>query len=264
MNFKVILSVTIILIVIDQSCAQRQGRRRGGNRGRKRDQCHLREMESCLNKMQELGKGPDPTSIIATNEGLNRICKTIREDIVKCIKGYFKKCGSPLHREVLDLVVDQITNRANRFCKDDNPSKKTFLKHSPCMHEKVFSQDTYKKTCNNNFLATVDTIDDTITERADGTHGTLCCGYSTWRACTGKLIMDECGQPAIDAFEGFLGNSFGTLTNMACPAELFPAESDTCKKAKPAPGVKAKGKLGDNALTKYVTSMFSFLFVTNE
>jgi len=263
MNIKVILSVTIILLVIGQSLAQNRPGRRRGNRGRKRDQCHLREMEACINKMQDLGKGPDPTKIIATNEGLNRICNTVKEDIVKCVKGYFKKCGSPLHREVLDLVVDQITNRAQRFCKDDNPAKKTFLKHSPCMHEKVFSQETYKKTCNNNFLSVVDQIDDTITERADGTHGTLCCGYTTWRACSGQLISEECGKEAVDAYQGFLGNAFGTLTNMACPADLFPPESEACKKVKPVPG-KAKGKLGENALTKYVTSMFSFLFVTSE
>jgi len=126
MNIKVILSVTIVVLLIGQAVAQRQNRRR--NRGRKRDQCHLREMEACLNKMQDLGKGPDPTSIIATNEGLNRVCKTIREDMVKCVKAYFKKCGSPLHREVLDLMIDQITNRVSKFCRDDNPAKKNVFK----------------------------------------------------------------------------------------------------------------------------------------
>jgi len=260
MNFKVILSVTIIVILIGQSVAQNRRR----NRGRKRDQCHLREMEACINKMQELGKGPDPTAIISTNEGINRICKTIREDMVKCVKAYFKKCGSPLHREVLDLMIDQVTNRANKFCKEDNPAKKTFLSHSPCMHEKVLSTDTYKSTCNNNFLLVVDQIDDKIGDNADGTHGVLCCGYSTWRACTSKLILENCGQPAVEAYKGFLGNAFGTLTNMACPAELFQAESETCLKIKPVPGTKSRGKLGDNALTKYVTSMFSFLFVTTQ
>jgi len=265
MNIKVLLSVTFLVLLIGQSLAQRANRRR--NRGRKRDQCHLREMELCLNKMQQLGKGPNPSEIITTNAGINRICFTIREDMVKCIKGYFKKCGSPLHREVLDLMIDQMTNRATKFCRDDNPAKIKFLEHSPCMHEKVLSTNEYKIGCNNNFLAVVDQIDDPVDQlqgKAESTHETLCCGYTTWRECTSGLILTSCGQEAVVAYKGFLGNAFGTMTNMACPAEQFPADSEQCKRIKPKPGVKAKGKLGDNALTKYVTGMFSFLFVTNQ
>jgi len=65
-----------MVLLIGQSCAQRKNNRRNRNRGRK-DQCHLREMETCINKMQQLGKGPDPTSIIATSDGINRICKYV-------------------------------------------------------------------------------------------------------------------------------------------------------------------------------------------
>jgi hypothetical protein len=262
MNIKVILSVTLVVLLIGQSVAQRQNRRR--NRGRKRDQCHLREMEACINKMQDLGKGPNPSVIITTNAGINKICNTIRDDMTKCIKGFFKKCGSPLHREVLDLMIDQMTNRVTKFCRDDNPAKIKFLEHSPCMHEKVFSTSEYKSGCNNNFLAVVDKIDDHIGDQADSTHETLCCGYGTWYQCTSNLIQTSCGSEAVAAYKGFLGNSFGTLTNMACPADLFAPESEQCQKVKPKAGTKAKGKVGDNALTKYVTSMFSFLFVTNE
>jgi hypothetical protein len=263
MNIKIILSLALMVLLIGQSYAQRKNNRRNRNRGRK-DQCHLREMEACINKMQQLGKGPDPTSIIATSAGLNRICKTIREDMIKCVKSYTKKCGTPLHREVLDLVLDQITGRISRFCKDDNPLRIRFLAESPCIHKKVLSTDEYKNGCNNNFLAVVDRIDDTVTDNADGTHGTVCCGYVTWHDCTTKMINERCGAPANEAYKSFLGEAFGTLTNMACPLDLFPVESDTCKRQRVVPGTKAKGKLGDNALTKYVTSMFSFLFVTSD
>lgn len=138
------------------------------------------------------------------------------------------------------------------------------MTQSPCIHKKVFSTEEYKSSCNNNFLAAVDSIDDTVTDQADGTHSKVCCGYVTWHDCTDKLITAACGQPAVEAFTSFLGESFGTLTNMACPADLFPVESNTCKKLRIVPGTKAKGKLGDNALTKYVTSLFSFLFITSE
>jgi hypothetical protein len=270
MNIKIILSLTLMVVLIGETYGQRRNNRRNRNRGRK-DQCHLREMEACINKMQQLGKGPDPTSIIATSDGLNRICKTIREDMIKCVKSYTKKCGTPLHREVIDLVLDQITGRISRFCKEDNPLRKKFLSHSPCMHQKVLSTEEYKTGCNNNFLAVVDRIDDPATKKvtgqegfADDTHSSVCCGYVTWHDCTTKMIQDQCGDEANEAYKQFLGQAFGTLTNMACPADLFPVESDTCKKLRIVPGTKSKGKLGDNALTKYVTSMFSFLFITSE
>ncbi|CAG2166054.1 unnamed protein product [Oppiella nova] len=114
----------------------------------------------------------------------------------------------------------------------------------------------------NNFLASVDQIDDTVTDKADDSHARTCCGYATWFECTNKLIKEQCGENAIKNYKKFMGGVMGTLTDMACPADLFPAESDQCQKLKPAPGTKPKGKVGDNALTKYVTSMFSFLFIT--
>jgi hypothetical protein len=210
--------------------------------------------------------------------------------MIKCVKAYSKKCGTPLHRELFDLILDQITSRISKFCKEDNPARKSefnmrltidskqnlnewffiwikikeFLTQSPCIHKKVLSTDEYKTTCNNNFLATVDKIDDKVTDNADDSHGTICCGYNIWHECTNNLIKGQCGAQALDSFTAFLGQSFGTLTNMACPKDLFPVSSDTCKKVKVVPGTKSKGKLGDNALTKYVTSMFSFLFITDK
>jgi len=263
MNIKIILSIALMVVLIGQLDAQRNNRR-NRKRGRK-DQCHLKEMESCINKMQQLGKGPDPTSLIATSGGLDKICKTIREDMIKCVKAYTKKCGTPLHRELIDLILDQITNRISRFCKQDNPNRKKFLTQSPCIHEKVLRTEEYKTGCNNNFLAAVDRIDDEkVTDKADSNHDQVCCGYVTWNDCTTKLISDKCGTDAVESYTDFLGEAFGTLTGMACPADLFPVESNTCKKLRIVPGTKSKGKLGDNALTKYVTSMFSFLFITNE
>lgn len=49
--------------------------------------------------------------------------RTVREDLSKCIKSYVKKCGTPLHREVVDLVIDQVTNQVSRFCQQGNPDR---------------------------------------------------------------------------------------------------------------------------------------------
>lgn len=130
------------------------------------------------------------------------------------------------------------------------------------MHKKVLSTENYKTTCNNNFLATVDQIDDDKVA-ADNTYNTICCGYKKWDSCTKKLITSECGKEAYNSFNTFIGDSFGTITHMACPRSEFSSRGDLCKALLPKDDVKAKGKLGDNALTKYVTSLFSFLFVVD-
>lgn len=262
MNVKIIISLVLVVLLIGQSEAQRKNNRRRNRK--KSDQCHLREVESCINKMQALSKGKDPTSIIATSKGLDKICSTIKDDTIKCAKNYGKKCGTPLHREMMDLILDQITSRLSKFCKHDNPERAEFLKESPCMHKKVLSTEEYKKTCNNQYMAAVDQIDSSVTDNQDESHGRMCCAYNTWHACSSKMIEDACGANAIKQYENFMGGVTGTLTNMACPKDLFPESSKECQKYKPVPGTKAKGKLGDNALTKYITSLFSFMFITDE
>lgn len=262
MNLKFVLCVALVVVLIGQLDAQRNNKRRRNRK--KSDQCHLREVETCINKIQSLGKGKDPTSIIATSKGLDKLCSTIKDDTVKCAKTYGKKCGTPLHRELMDLILDMITARMSKFCKHDNPDRVEFLKESPCMHKKVLSTDEYKKTCNNDYLAAVDEIDEQVEGKADESHGRMCCAYNRWQSCSAKMIEKECGNNAIKQYENFMGGISGSLTNMACPKDLFPENSKECQKYKPAAGKKAKGKLGDNALTKYVTSLFSFMFVTDE
>lgn len=40
----------------------------------------------------------------------------IKNGFVKCVKDFFKKCGTPLHREIGGLFVDQVTAQSNKFC----------------------------------------------------------------------------------------------------------------------------------------------------
>lgn len=140
-----------------------------------------------------------------------------------------------------------------------------FLKESPCIHKKILSTDEYKKTCNNEYLAAVDQIDtqDAVQDQ-DQSHGRMCCAFNQWHKCSAKMVEDKCGANAIKQYESFLNGVGGTLTNMACPHDIFPVDGKECQGYKPAPGTKAKGKQGENALTKYVTSLFSFMFVTDE
>ena len=115
---------TVILIVVTFAIIALINNVEGAKKKKnKKDSCHLREIETCLNKVQELGKRKDPSALIATNEGLNTICKTTRDDLTKCIKTFIKKCGTPLHREMTDLITDQVTNQVARFCDPKNPAR---------------------------------------------------------------------------------------------------------------------------------------------
>jgi len=215
-----------------------------------------------MDSAQAFGKGDDPTSIIATKEGVDKICSTVRDEVIKCAKGFFKKCGTPLHREVSDIAWDQALLSIKRFC-DDGKVKSNFLKHSPCMHKQVFSTDEYKLGCNNDFLALIDQIE-TKTSATESTHTQLCCAFNSWEECSAKMTNDKCGEAADKALRNFIGKSFGTLTNLMCPKDLFPAGGKECANVKVEKGSKpAKNNLRENAITKYATSFFSFLFVTD-
>lgn len=68
----------LALLVTDSAWAQKKrGRGRKGKNGA--DQCHQKEVVKCFDKLTALGKEDEPTSIIATSSGLNRICKWVIE-----------------------------------------------------------------------------------------------------------------------------------------------------------------------------------------
>lgn len=101
-------------------------------------------------------------------------------------------------------------------------------------------------------------------KHADKVYSTICCGYNQWDSCAKNLVVKECGKDAHEIFSEFVGEAFGTLAKMICPRKLFAEKKDTCQAVLPPPNKKPIGKLGDNALTRYVVSLFSFLFVFDE
>ena len=77
------------------------------------------------------------------------------------------------------------------------------------------------------------------------------------------MMEDKCGKKGKEVFKGFLNDNFGLITNMMCPLDIFATNSAVCTKVKSKTG-KGKAKLGDNAISKYILSLFSFLFVSEE
>lgn len=261
LSCKLALScVVLILLVTDSALAQKKRNRgRKGNKGS--DQCHQKEVVKCFDKLTALGKEDNPTSIIATSQGLNRICKTIKEDTMKCIKGYFKKCGTPLHREISDLVMDMVLHRVTKFC-DNSQQKSRFLKHSPCFHSKVLSTADFKGTCNSPFLHVVGKIDLSHIN-ADTAHETLCCGFNTWFDCASSTIKSQCHNDGVRVFRDFHNSTLGPITDLFCPVDVFPASSSACKKVHTNAKPKSGSKPPENMISKLVVQLAPFLFDKN-
>jgi hypothetical protein len=74
MRKYIILAVVCFLLVVGSSDAQRR-RNRTRNRNKKGPNCHLKEIDKCMEKMEALGKRPQASNIITTEEGLNELCR---------------------------------------------------------------------------------------------------------------------------------------------------------------------------------------------
>ena len=138
-----------------------------------------------------------------------------------------------------------------------------FLKHSPCMNEKVFKSGNYKTNCNNKFLNALNQAEIPSDEANDGDrfdtmHGKICCSYSRWQNCTSNMITKQCGQKADKSFKQLINRSFGTFTNLFCPSDAIDAK--TCKKIN-AESDNSTTVKKEGATSKYVTSFVSFFFI---
>lgn len=55
--------------------AQNRRRNNGRRRNRKGPNCHLKEIDKCMEKMEQLGKRPEASNIITTSEGIEELCR---------------------------------------------------------------------------------------------------------------------------------------------------------------------------------------------
>ena len=74
---KIFLSLVIVLVALAiVSDAQSRRRNNGGRRrNRKGPNCHLKEIDKCMEKMEQLGKRPEASNIITTAEGVEELCR---------------------------------------------------------------------------------------------------------------------------------------------------------------------------------------------
>jgi hypothetical protein len=232
-----------------------------------------------MEKMEAIGKRPEASNIITTAEGVDELCETVQSS-QECIKGFFKKCGTPIQRELFDFVLEQFRESVNLFCKGDEV-RETFLKHSPCINKNILTKKAYHTNCVNDIFASIDkgaqifnkTLDDPDLFNIDKTSArTLsdvildltCCSYNRFQSCSQEMISEKCGNEANEAMENFSMKTFGSSINMICPRNLFDPTSDTCTAVLPPKGSKPKGKLSDNPLGKYMLTYMNYIFNYDE
>jgi hypothetical protein len=73
MRKYIILAVVCLLLVVESDAQRRRNRTR--NRNKKGPNCHLKEIDKCMEKMEALGKRPQASNIITTAEGIDELCR---------------------------------------------------------------------------------------------------------------------------------------------------------------------------------------------
>jgi len=270
----IVLVVCCLLFVL----ADAQTRRRNRNRGRgnkKGPNCHLKEIDKCMEKLDAISKRPQASNIITTEEGINELCSTVT-GTTDCFKGYMKKCGTPIQRELFDFMMEQFAESVKEFCNGEH--KETFLKHSPCINSKVLTKKTYHNKCVNDIFAAFNkaqvlinqTLDDpelfnpdksSARSLSDKLLDITCCGYNRFEKCSNDLITKECGPEGVTAMNDFADKTFGGGMGRICPKRLFNPSKQVCTDILPPSGSDPKtALLKSNPFGKYFLSYVGFLF----
>lgn len=225
-------------------------------RGGSKADCHLRQVDNCLDTIEAISNDQKSAELLKTVGGLEKLCKA-SADTSACVSSQFRKCATPTHRELYKFFADHFDHSMNNFCQDGQPRQK-FLKESPCIVDKVLKKPEYRKQCVDNYLATLDktqaSTDTTVKIN------TACCSYNRWEECMYTMINKECGVNARSSMEYFIKKAIGTTSNSICNDASFKYSSKKCTKLYAAPGTKPKGRNSQNPITKYIVAYMGFLF----
>ncbi|XP_054163790.1 uncharacterized protein LOC128961565 [Oppia nitens] len=223
----------------------------------KRIRCHNVGIDNCFDNFFGIGKRPDATRLATTGPGLDQFCGGFNKT-VECIYGHLKRCGTPLHRELFDLVTEQMQIRFRAFICDDGPQRQTYLKHGQCIHDNVIGVDNAIPCLNNYLLA----FDHLATSDTDDWFSTLCCAHKRKELCTDRLALDHCGSEARQYFEIFFDQIHFGFFEMVCGSDQhIDPQSERCHKALPNADQKPTGLKSDSAISRMLYRFFPFNYV---
>lgn len=255
--FGVLLIALLVLSELaDAQTTRKNNRNRSRNRKKsKGGSCHLKAIDTCLEKVEAVTNNRSSAALLKTAEGVEQLCKVMLDNI-ECNKNYMKRCSTPLHKELYDFFIDGVVKSMDQFCKPGQ-IRKSFLQHSTCIHDKVLQKQEYRTKCVENYLATLDKTNtlSNIDDRLD----TSCCAYNRWEECSYTLVAKECGADAKKSMQHFVEKAFGDTANTLCTDAAFNFKSNKCRKLYAPAGTKPR-KNSTNPITKYITSFLGFLF----
>ena len=75
---KILIIAAIVLIALAMTADAQRRRNRNRNRGNKKTpNCHLKEIDKCMEKMEAIGKRPQASNIITTKAGVDELCSYV-------------------------------------------------------------------------------------------------------------------------------------------------------------------------------------------
>jgi len=251
----VFLAIFACLADAQTANPKRRTKQRNRKNKSKSGNCHLKAIDVCLDKVEAVTNNRSSAALIKTPEGISKLCKVMNDNI-DCNKSFMKRCSTPLHKELYDFFVDGIVKSMAQFCQP-GPIQKSFLQHSPCIHDKVLQKNDYKTKCVDNYLATLDKT--SSLSNIDDRLETTCCAYNRWEECSYALVLKECGPDAKKSMQFFISKAAGDTANTLCSDAAFNFKSQKCRKLYAPQGTKPR-KNTNNPISKYITSYLSFLF----
>ncbi|XP_015794772.1 uncharacterized protein LOC107371256 [Tetranychus urticae] len=252
---KSLFSAILIILFVSQINCQ-SDKRKNKFRGRRPNvNCHLKQLQSCIEKVDRYSNQTEAYKLITTSRGIDEICSNSLEGL-NCLKEHIDQCGTPIQREMFEFTIEQFQRSIDQFCKPGE-LRQEFLKHSPCIADNILSKDDYKKTCNQPYLASIDKVNkfEDFDDRLDLT----CCSYNRWENCFLGMVSAKCQGSGREALTNFMEKTFASLINLVCKHSEFNFEASRCKSLYPADNIKFDATKANNPITKYLASYFRFL-----
>ena len=171
---------------------------------------------------------------------------------------HIKRCGTPLHRELFDLVTGQMQTRFRAFICEEGPKRQAYVAHGQCIYDNVIGVDDAIPCLNNYLLA----FEHLAGEDKPDWQSTLCCAHKRKELCTDALALEHCGTEAREYFEIFFDQiHFGFFEMVCSNGDQLDPNSEQCRKALPNADQKPKGLKSKSYISKMLYRFFPFNYV---
>ncbi len=104
-----------------------------------------------------------------------------------------------------------------------------FLKHSPCLHEKVKQLPDYRSICVKDLQSGYEWIQNTFKNDSKQQFRSMCCVYNRWEKCITDYLLNKCGPHSDQAIRVLIGSATTFLLEEFCKFNRYDPESNLCQ-----------------------------------